>query len=84
MKSNYRNKNRLIERTIKAVRFLESIRGKCFTNDDLADAIGLSARHARPWVDALSLYYPISIVRESGLVGYGRGMKPALFRVEDV
>ena len=76
---SHKNRQGVICRAIKAIRFLDNIRGRCFTAHDLADEIEINHRNARYWVDALSLYYPISIARESsgGLWG-----QPTLFRVD--
>ena len=72
----------IAERAVKSIQFLENIKGRTFTTQDLADATEMKIRHARDMLNVLSLYYPISIVKEATNFGFGKGKKFALYRME--
>ena len=75
----------VVERAIRAVRFIESARAtRPFSERTLAHALELEQKHAYRWLDALSLIYPISEIEPQRGNGLYNGTRPALYRVEKI
>lgn len=78
--SKQSSRGNMIERTIKAIQFIEKHR--TWTAQDLGDELGIRNQNANRWIRILSIYYPIQQVKPTRYSDEV-GLLPAIYKLEN-